>query len=118
MSHVTNVILVFSVLEAYDEGEDGEDRYHVMTAINEWLRTQGHFPFGRHADHSSGGDKHLEVPIYVAAFNYFRLDDFLEMLKELPWKEPRLVQVFVMDQDDDRFSVFELYRAVGEMKHG
>ena len=66
---------------------------------------QGDGAFGQDADTISGGHKHLETPVYVAAFNDFRLEEFSAMLRKLPWKEPEHVQVFVQDQDADTFTV-------------
>ena len=106
MSVVTNLLLSFSVME---EGLDGWDRdgYALMTPINAWLTAHGYGAFGQDADQVSGGTKHLEVPLYVAAFNSFQLDEFLAMLRTLPWIEPACVQVFVQEEDEDTFRVMK-----------
>lgn len=107
MSYVTNVLLSFSITEDYDTDATGEDIYHVMMTINAWLTDHGYGAFGQNADHVAGGHKHLEMPLYVAGFNYFVLSDFLTMLRALPWREPDAVQVFVKEQDESKFTMVE-----------
>jgi hypothetical protein len=106
MSYVTNVLLSFSVMEDSYE-TDGEDIYSIMTLVNTWLMERGYGAFGQHVDHVSGGHKHLETPLFAAGFNMFDLGDFLDMLRTLPWKEPSNVQVFVQEQDEDKFRIIE-----------
>jgi hypothetical protein len=55
-----------------------------------------------------GGTKYLEADLYIGAFNYLDLPAFLEHLRSLPWSEPRSVQLFLRDQDDERFSLINL----------
>jgi len=97
MSHVTNVVLSFSVGEP--EGEDDRD---VIGRVNKFFSDGGGFVLP--ADHDwYGGSKFLERPTYVAAFNYLSLGHFIEHLKSLPWRFPEYVQLFVCEQDDDEY---------------
>ena len=107
MSNVTNVLLSFSVMEEKVQGWDSDSPYILMNTINAWLMERSYGAFGQDVDHVSGGHKHLETPLYAAGFNYFNLDDFLNMLRTLPWKEPENVQVFVQEQDEDKFRLIE-----------
>ncbi len=52
-----------------------------------------------------GGTKYLECNIYVGAFNYFHLDDFLKHLNSIKWKAPEDLQLFVKDQHDYKFRI-------------
>lgn len=117
MSHITNVILTFSIMEDFhDTFDDGEAIYDLMNSINTWLSENGHRSFGHSAGRVSG-DRYLETPLYIAAFNYLRIDAFMAMLSSLPWKEPENVQLFIEDQDDDKFQLFELCGRVMEPIH-
>jgi hypothetical protein len=107
MSLVTNIILSFSIDEDSYESDEGDDIYALMVPINAWLTEHRYGAFGRDADHISGGNKHLETPLYVAAFNLFSLNEFVDMLRTLPWHEPRSVQVFVQEQEEDKFRLIE-----------
>lgn len=103
MSHVTQVMLTFAITEEKEGGWDSDTPYVVMRAINTWLVDEGHAPFKGRVDAEAGGEKCLEVPIYVAAFNYLDVDACAAMLAGLPWREPRQVQLWICDQDDERF---------------
>lgn len=106
MSVVTNIILSFSIME--NEISDIEDSYTNMVLINNWLRKHDHGAFGEDATIASGGEKHLETPVYLAAFNFFDLDEFLAFLRTLPWEEPENVQVFVQGQEEEKFTVYTI----------
>ena len=60
MSQVTNVIL---------KAAAGEEQIDALNLLIAYTR-----PFVEAAD--SAGDKHLEVNIYLGAFNHLDLDDF------------------------------------------
>jgi hypothetical protein len=63
-------------------------------------------------DAVSAGTKHMEVDVYAWGANYLDLEGFLEAVRTAPWHRGwstlRRVQVFVMGQDDDFFSVYML----------
>ena len=108
MSLVTNVILSFHLLEARSESPDGEYRYALMYPLNAWLTEQGYGPFGPDADRVAGGTKHLETPLYVAAFNYLDVDAFMARLRTLPWEYPSAVQVFLQTQEENTFRLMAI----------
>jgi hypothetical protein len=97
MSSVTNIILSFSIVE---------DRFSLMDDINSWLTKEDYGAFGYDADALGSGTKRLETPVYVAAFNLFDVHAFLDFVKDLPWQEPDCVQVFVQEQEEDKFRVY------------
>jgi len=103
MSLVTNVVLSFSI----GEEQKNEDTFILVGAINDWLVSQHGQRFGVDADRVAGGSKHLETPLYIAAFNYLFIEDFLRFVFSLPWEEPENVQVFIQGQDEDRFTVYD-----------
>jgi len=107
MSLVTNIVFSFSIGE-HSREIDGEYYYFLMDDINKWLSERNYGKFGVDADKISGGTKCLETPLFVAAFNYFDIEDFLEFLSSLQWKEPENVQVFVKGQEENIFTLFRI----------
>lgn len=110
MSVVTNVILSFSSMEEYLDDDKGNEIYPVMETINEWLKKNNHIAFSTDISLKDviGGEKWFETPLFIAAFNYFDCGAFIEYLKSLVWKEPSCVQVFVQEQDEDIFTLYNL----------
>ena len=106
MSVVTNIILSFSI----GEEEYADNAYVLMKYVNEFLIANHHHPLGACLDGWSkcacvGGEKNLETPVFVGAFNYFDSEDFVGFLKTLPWLEPECVQVFIQKQEEDIFTL-------------
>ncbi len=99
MSDVTNVILSFSI----NENEIAEDQYVNVIKLNTWLDNHGYGVFGRDADDIAGGNKHLETPLYVAAFNYFGSRAFADFVEFLTWNEPENVQLLIQEQNENKF---------------
>ncbi len=106
MSVVTNVIL--SIGLADDEENDGV----AISRVNQFFEPprigfvscdSPLLPRGWY-----GGTKMLEANLYIGAFNHFVLAEFLEFLGRLEWNEPRNVQLFVKEEDDDRFRLINL----------
>jgi hypothetical protein len=86
MSEVTDIILTFSGIE---------NENVKLKEINRWLLDNGKWGiFGEEATKISGGNKHLQCRIYVAAFNYFDEVKFLEYIFGLTWSDAASVQVF------------------------
>ena len=108
MSVVTNVILTFAILE----DEDRENHYTIVDKINEWMEKEYGQTFNGNlwevGNEAVGGAKNIETPLYIAAFNYLDTEGFVEHLKGLPWLEPENVQMFIQEQDDERFTVYTL----------
>ena|ERR1043165_4583585 len=102
MSVVTNVVLTFSILE--DDGHN-DDWAEIISSINKYFDEQGRRGFivvPREMDWY-GGNKVLEAPLFVGAFNHLGLEDFIEHLKTIKWEYPEEVQLWVKEQEDDVF---------------
>lgn len=113
MSEVTNIILHFSILEDnVDPNWPQEDNFILIRKINEWLTQEEYGKFTEAKDKFN--TKHLEAPIFVAAFNMFELDKFIKFIKSLPWRCPECVQIFIQRQDDCKFALIELKRRTKE----
>ena len=96
MSWVTNVILTCAL---GDEDRIGE--------VNEFFTDRAEHLFDM-IDGKYAGTKVLEVPIFIGAYNYLDIKSFIFHLRtRVSWEEPALVQVFIKDQEDERFRVIE-----------
>ena len=102
MSVVDNCILSFCICE--DEGER-------IAEVNSFFNSVEHqepfvdvdadfLPTGWY-----GGCKMLETPLFIAAFNYFPEELFINHLKTLNWKYPENVQLIIQRQEEGRFSI-------------
>ena len=108
MSRVTNAILTSSV------GEDFAARLiEVGAAISEWSGAAEGQNFVSVEDPSLphgwyGGYKFLECDIAIAAFNYVGPQVIMDAVSAAKWRDPGLVRVFILDQEDDCFSPHEI----------
>jgi hypothetical protein len=92
-----NVILAFGC---------GEDWLARTGEIDKALDNSDHNgfyePVGQ-SDYQLGGEKNLEANLFVAAFNYMPLPKLVDAVRSANWNAPDLVQLFIKDDDDDRF---------------
>jgi hypothetical protein len=111
MSVVTNLVLSLSIFDAH-----GADRYHEeggpkIAEINRFFEpVQGltdidtlKLPRGWY-----GGSKMLEAHLYVGAFNHIDLRSFITHLRSIKWERPECVQLFVKEEDDERFRLINV----------
>lgn len=98
MSHVTGVILTISLLE---EGEyDGD--FPAIDAVNAWLGLRAHGEIKR-VDFFSGGKKAMQAAVFMGAFNYLNIKEFLSAVADAPWVNRDGLAIFVKDEHDERF---------------
>lgn len=97
MSQVTNAILTANV------GRHPDDE---IASVNEFLRLNkiGGGEFKDVTDHA-GGFKHVECRVYVAAFNHAETKQIVKAVEQAPWREREAVQLFVKEQEEERFTV-------------
>lgn len=84
MSQVTNVVLMASLQDP------------ATGAVNRWLEAQEHPPLLEVTDQWRGR-KAFECEVWIGAFNYLHIAEFINMCKVLHW-EPK-AQVVVCDQE-------------------
>ena len=105
MSHVTNCILCFSVMEDDRACIRGVDAFFETTGRPHGFEKtlSQHYIEGVRA---FGGTKALETNVAVAAFNHLDLRAFCQWLTaKVQWEAPLDVQLFVCDQEEDRFTL-------------
>lgn len=57
-----------------------------------------------------GGTKYLEVDIAIGAFNYLDLEGLKIHMHEMEWESPEDVQLLICDQEENRFSIWNLIK--------
>lgn len=96
VSHVTNVVILCSLGEQYQE--DGP-----IPAIEHIHKTLGLRPLKR--IENVGGDMALEAMLWVGAYNYLDLSGFLLAFDTAPWFAIEDAQLLVQEQNDVRFTM-------------
>lgn len=108
MSHITDVMLSFSLLERQEKRGD-EWEFSAILRINEWLERIGQRSLFSVRDNI--GPKLFAAPLYISGFNYFDLGEFLLEIERIDWRFPPDVQLFV---EEESRPVFRLYRFAGQ----
>jgi len=105
MSEVTNLILTCSSAEKEivirNEIEKFKNRnlsISIVSVDNDML------PKGWY-----GGTKYLESIIFLGAYNYLDLENFIKHLKLIQWEYPESVQLIVRKENEDRFEMINLF---------
>jgi len=104
MSRVSNVIIAVPV------GEDTAARLWEVNAYFERRKERG-FPgdIQELAPDAIGGHKALESALFIGAFNYLDLLDFLRHLAgAVRWDAPDAVQVLVRTEEEELWDLFRL----------
>lgn len=109
MSHVATVMLSLGLLEEV-ELPNGTDYVPLIEErVNPWLMGPP-YPRGQLNDLCPhfGGGKAPQVCVYGGAFNYLDIPAFLDFIASLPWEDPDRIQVFINDEHDEDFTVYDL----------
>ncbi len=104
MSHVTSIMLSFSNAE-----NDGDIEFHPapLIAVQTWLVRNRHLQLSQ-LNLYFGGEKAPEVNVWAGAFNYLDIEGFIQLVKDQAWIDPMNVQVFVCDQEDERWTLYPI----------
>ena len=94
MSHVTDTILTFGILE---------EELEAIRSVNEWLEPQSFVLTSAHANQAeiSGGSKALQSNIALAAFNYRSDEELVAAVRQYAWEFPAEVHLFVKRENDE-----------------
>ncbi len=122
MSNVTNVMMQFSGAngDAYEHEEFGTDFPNLALVQKSIVELGDGAPLKHVAAHGDdepgpeegqpgsgwGGRKYPETTVLAGAFNYLQLEEFIEALQKLTWREPDQFRLFVQGQDADAFGVW------------
>lgn len=107
MSWVTDVLLLFSLGEVYDN--DGEEikEFTPLSNINAWLQENGWRTLNNLNQYVNTG-KPMTSPVYGGAFNFLKIDEFIKIVKAQAWREPHNVQLLIKDEEDEKFTMYEI----------
>lgn len=100
MSHVTDIILVTSI-------DDGgiEDAHPNTDLLNMYLERQNKGKLLK-IDNYAGGRKAMQCDVFMAAVNHLDMREFIEEFHKISWECKELVQLFLKDEEDDRFAEY------------
>ena len=112
MSEVTNLIFTFSNSENEELRIKDVNLYNYHGAnlglvSADYLRGKNMLG-GDNRKTWYGGNKFLEAPVYIGAYNHFDLNDFIDYLKLIEWAEPENVQLIVKEEEDEFFRIIGL----------
>lgn len=99
MSHVADVIITLSVTEETDEGAP----IPGIQEINRYLSSKGKGELEK-VDGYAGGRKALQAEVWMGAFNYLEIPEFVATVAAQHWQDRDAVQVFIKDEHEDVFS--------------
>lgn len=101
MSHVTDVILTVSLLEQNDVYP--ADVYPAVEALNTWLseRDKGEL---KRVDSFAGGRKAVQAAVFMGAFNFLDIPEFVAAVAAAPWGYRDGLALFVKNEYADRFT--------------
>ncbi len=90
MSQVTNVILTTASMEGlkYLDLVTELHRLEILTPVR--------------VDQYGALGKVMEAHVYVGAYNYLRLDDFVEAVDGVAWLRPEAVRLFIKEDGDEQ----------------
>ena len=99
MSRVTDVILTTSLLE--EPGDTGT--YPAVEELNVWLRARRLGEL-KEVSKAAAGTKVMQALVFMGAFNYLDLAEFVEAVKATPWRDSEGIAVFVKQEEEWRFT--------------
>lgn len=106
MSRVTNLILLTGL---------GEDEKYLNETFKKFKVQDDPFKMGWIDDETLpkawyGGGKLFEAIVFIGAYNYLDLPSLITFLRtEVKWKDPLYVQLLVLEQDDLKFKLIDLF---------
>ena len=97
MSHVTDVILTVGC---------GDSRVaECIAALDSFTRTEARGGTLHKVDQHAGGTKALQAEVYMGAFNYLPVGEFIALVKTLPWEYPEDIRLFMQEEQEYSFRV-------------
>lgn len=111
MSEVTNLIISFSIAE--DESSRSSDLELFFNNGRGFKVTSADFEAfndkeGENKKRWYAGEKCLETPLFIGAYNHLDLVGLIQHLKNIDWEEPENVQLIVKDQNSNKFKIIEI----------
>lgn len=102
MSHVADIILITSIEDGGENGNDHPNRDKLSAYLEKnhsgatLVKVDGH----------AGGRKAMQCDVFMAAINYMDIDGFVSWFGKIKWEYPESVQLLIKDENDDLFAVY------------
>lgn len=114
MSHVTDTFLLTN---SSVDPEYSTKHTELFKKIDEWIASDNHKVGLKRIDNDHkiyGGTKALQCGVWVGAFNYLSLKEFIEFLKGLDWTDEYdddlgMVQLLYQDEHDTGFTLIDIH---------
>lgn len=107
MSWVTEVLLLFSLGELYDNDDEEIEEITSLNNINAWLQENGWRPLDNLNQYVNAG-KPMTSPVYGGAYNFLKINEFIKIVKAQAWRESHNVQLLIQDEEDEKFTMYEI----------
>ena len=117
MSSIDSVMISLGLEDTVPGCEEAGDyrKYPILAEINTWLQDNANAKDRElfNVDHPAS----LQADIWAMSTGNggFCLDEFLEFLAKLKWRHPEWAQVFIMQEHDERFTVYNINELVGRI---
>ncbi len=108
MSWLTNVILILSLEEVFDENFKMIETSPALININYWLEKNDKETLNNLSYYAIGGGKVMAPCVYGGAFNFLDIDNFIEVVKAENWRAKKDVQLLIKDREDSCFTMYKL----------
>jgi hypothetical protein len=105
MSWVTDVLLIFSLAEVFyeDDGEEmGLKNVPALENINAWLQKNGKGILDNLDEYVISSGKGMQARVYGGAFNFLKIDEFIEVVKAQSWRKRKNVQLLIQVEQKER----------------
>ena len=96
MSVVTGLVLVCSVGELLNWAESPPGN---IPSVNQWLSDRSFDDLRELADTAATGNKHPQLLLYAAGYNYFPEDEFIKFFHTLQWESPERAVLVLQPED-------------------
>lgn len=107
MSDVTSVIILTELHWDYEDIKND----HPISLIQDWL-TANEYGALKRVDEHAGGNRALQDEVWLGAFNYLELEEFIEFVKGLDWTVyQESVEFLYKDEHDEEFTYLRLKEA-------
>ncbi len=50
----------------------------------------------------------MQARVFGGAYNFLKVNEFIEVVKSQRWREPQNVQLLIQDEEDERFTLYDL----------
>ena len=103
MSRVTDVILTCGCGEE-EHRTSGDPEYYVpaVDTINAWLSENNYGKLIR-VDHLVTSGKAMQATVFIGAFNYLDLKEFIKVVDASPWDMKENMALFVKEEEEWTF---------------